>query len=364
MMRLFQSALNARTEESFKEHKEDMFKDTTYKKYPQWEKHLKENYFQDAQRVRSWALYIRYTERMTTHNSNTNNYVESSFRETKDNKFDRVKCFNLPELLSILMDHSASYKTKLADIGNNRVSNYRYNKSRYVGGKGEIKKEEIQDIEGGNFIVEDKKKNKFYNLNIFSGFCECGRGRTCGPCEHKNAVAYHFNVAGFSVIPEKDPLMRALWHYIAFGKTLKSHFYRGIKDTGKSIDVEQFIQERIEESKEDEEDMDISIPEPEANVEDVEVEEEEEEDYTQDEIDSFKDTWEQFGNKIIKEMESGKNIELKKSIKSVTKMMKKTMNSKKNTLIRQLIWFGKDQHKKRLKGKLQSAINVQPTAVK
>ena len=43
--------------------------------------------------------------------------------------------------------------------------------------------------------------------------------------------------------------------------------------------------------------------------------------------------------------------------------MKKSMNSKTNTLIKQLIWFGKDQHKKRLKGKLRSAINVQPTAV-
>ena len=106
--------------------------------------------------------------------------------------------------------------------------------------------------------------------------------------------------------------------------------------------------------------MDISIPEP----EDLEVEDEEEEGFTQDDIDSFKDTWEQFGNKILKEMEiGGNNKELKKSIKSVTKTMKKSMNSKTNTLIKQLIWFGKDQHKKRLKGKLRSAINVQPTAV-
>ena len=63
-------------------------------------------------------------------------------------------------------------------------------------------------------------------------------------------------------------------------------------------------------------------------------------------------------------MESGgKNTELKRSIKSVAKIMKKTMKSQTNTLIQQLIWFGKDQHKKRLKGKLRSAINVQPTAV-
>ena len=114
MMGVFQSALYARTEESFLQCKEDIFEDATGKKYPQWEEHLKKNYFQNTQRIRSWALYVRYTEKMATHNNNTNNYVETSFRETKDNQFDRIKCFNLPELLSVLMDHSTSYKTKLA----------------------------------------------------------------------------------------------------------------------------------------------------------------------------------------------------------------------------------------------------------
>ena len=62
--------------------------------------------------------------------------------------------------------------------------------------------------------------------------------------EDKNNWAYHFNIAGFSVITEKDPLMQAMWHYIAYGVTLPNHYYRGLKDTGKSVDVEEFIMEK------------------------------------------------------------------------------------------------------------------------
>ena len=53
--------------------------------------------------------------------------------------------------------------------------------------------------------------------------------------------------------------MRALWHYIAYGVTLPNHYYRGLKDTGKSVDVEEFIMEKIEESHV--EDMNISSAE-------------------------------------------------------------------------------------------------------
>ena len=73
------------------------------------------------------------------------------------------------------MDQSSSYKTKLTDIGNNRLSHYKYNKSKYAGGKGDIKKDEIQDIGGGNFIVEDKKKKHFFKLNVFQGIASAIR---------------------------------------------------------------------------------------------------------------------------------------------------------------------------------------------
>ena len=113
-----------------------------------------------------------------------------------------------------------------------------------------IGKEDIYSINGGNYIVNEEEKNgkeMFYRLNIYSGFCECGKGKNCGPCKHKNAVAHHFQVSGFCVLPETDPHMQEMWHYITFGKTLENHWYRRLHD-GKetSIDVETFISERLE----------------------------------------------------------------------------------------------------------------------
>ena len=85
--------------------------------------------------------------------------------------------------------------------------------------------------------------------------------------------------------------------------------------------------------------------------------------FSQEDIDSFRKTWEEFGMKIVNEMENGnRNEELKKSIESVTKVMKKSIKSKTNTLIKQLIWFGKDQ-KKLVKGKKRAKMNVQPTSL-
>ena len=120
--------------------------------------------------------------------------------------------------------------------------------------------------------------------------------------------------------------MRAMWHYIAYGVTMPNHYYRGLKDTGKSVDVEEFILERVKESHVEE--MNISSAEPSDNDQDEDFkddtdEEEKEEMFSPEDIASFKNTWEDFGIKIVNEMENGNtNQELKKSIESVTKIMK------------------------------------------
>ena len=272
----------ARTETQFKENKQSLFEDDLSEKYPNWKKHLEDSYFKSQLKIRAWAHYIRHEEKMPTHNDNTNNYVESSFRETKDNQFERTKCFNLPDLLRTLMDHSESYKTKLADLGNNRIANYKYNKSKHILQETKIKEKDITNIDGGNYIVKEERNGKefFYRLNMYSGYCECSKGKNCGPCVHKSSVAKHYKECGFSVIPETDPHMRAMWHYIAFGKTLSNHMHRSLNDEA-HIDVESFITERLEESEEDMEyeneneenyefeDMEQEQEQEETNIEDV-----------------------------------------------------------------------------------------------
>ena len=194
----------------------------------------------------------------------------------------------------------------------------------------------------------------FYRLNIYSGFCECGKGKNCGPCKHKNAVAHHFQVSGFSVLPETDPHMRAMWHYIAFGKTLENHWYRGLHD-GKetSIDVETFISERLENPS------DISTEETDVFFE-TETEpadqnsdnESEDDDDVKETIENFKDTWKKYGERIVSKLSKERpNLEILKAVKSATKVMMKSLKSQTKTLSDQLIWFGKPQHCKKVERK-------------
>ena len=54
---------------------------------------------------------------------------------------------------------------------------------------------------------------------------------------------------------------------------------------------------------------------------------------------------------------------LLKAVKSANKVLKKSVNSQSKTVTKQLVWFGKEQHSKIVRGKVRASINVQPTAV-
>ena len=70
-------------------------------------------------------------------------------------------------------------------------------------------------------------------------------GSTCAPCKHKAAVATHFGRASFSVTPTADPCQRALYHFIALGKTMPAHCYRNTGDPSSEPDFEAFIKAHI-----------------------------------------------------------------------------------------------------------------------
>ena len=162
--------------------------------------------------------------------------------------------------------------------------------------------------------------------------------------------------------------MRALWHYIAYGETLPSHMYRGLHDKSKVLDVEQFVTDKVAESQlSDMEENDYFEDQDDRNQDDEsfeDVDNEESEDFSEVDITMFKMIWEDFGDKIVKEMELSKNnSDLKKAVRSVTKKMEQTMTSKTSTLINQLIWFGKEQNAKRERGRVMGKINVKPLTV-
>ena len=69
---------------------------------------------------------------LPTRGSNTNNYCEASMKLTKEKQFNRIRTFNLVELLQVLCDDSALYVTKLVEIGNGRDSALKQAKSKAI----------------------------------------------------------------------------------------------------------------------------------------------------------------------------------------------------------------------------------------
>ena len=93
--------------------------DEISKLYPQFVEHIAKLY---GKRIETWALFYRLENNLPTRGSNTNNYCEASMKLTKEKQFNRIRTFNLVELLQVLCDDSALYVTKLVEIGNGRDS--------------------------------------------------------------------------------------------------------------------------------------------------------------------------------------------------------------------------------------------------
>ena len=150
--------------------------------------------------------------------------------EEKTVKFNRTKAFNLAELLDVLLDDSAYYKKRLLDVGNGRLGAFHNSKSRYILEKNiTIREDQITEISDSKFIVTSEKDAQvFYQVDMISGLCDCQAGLNRGPCKHKDAIAKYFNIAEFSVLPESDINIRALYHFIAHGTVCDDTWYRDL----------------------------------------------------------------------------------------------------------------------------------------
>ena len=96
---------------------EVLLEDTICQKYPHYISRIEDDLMP---KQREWSISARNHENAPTHGCNTNNYVEVSFRITKDEQFGRTKCINICEALEPLLDNSEHYSKKCIDCGNCR----------------------------------------------------------------------------------------------------------------------------------------------------------------------------------------------------------------------------------------------------
>ena len=146
------------------------------------------------------------------------------------------------------------------------------------------------DLGESKYLVESETTDdKWYMCDMKSGYCTCPVGGNCSPCKHKSAVSKHFQEAHFTVAPSHDSRQRALYHYIALGKTLPAHMYRSSGDDCSVEDIEHFIKEKLSVEEKNNDYETRQDEEIEENENQIEVEENPIEDEIKDEIENQSD---------------------------------------------------------------------------
>jgi hypothetical protein len=225
LLNLFKRVLYAEDDGELSERLEDMYADPICLKYPQYQSHLMVDTFP---KMKAWSLSHRISQKLPTSNNNTNNIVEASFRYTKEDQFNRHKAYNLPDLLSILLDESEFYAFKCVDAGNNRIESWLRNcHSKYISKLPDIDPDRIRQLGEHTYLVpSETDPDRSYLVDMDMRLCSCPMGQLRGPCKHKRIVAMSKMVPSFDVLPTKHPLMRQKFMYLG---------------TGTNIDIDWFL---------------------------------------------------------------------------------------------------------------------------
>ena len=126
---MFRQLVYSDTERLFDSALTEMTADELYAKNPQFKKHIETDVLPKKDQ---WSLLYRVKEKLPTSSVNTTNYVESTFRWTKETQFNRHRAYNLLDLLRIVMDDSQYHARRCIDMANNTLtSRLKNQKSRY-----------------------------------------------------------------------------------------------------------------------------------------------------------------------------------------------------------------------------------------
>ena len=366
-MAKFRKLLYAKNLQDYEREMESFLSDPVVQKYENFVSHMRKNYFG---RKEKWAMHVRHDLKLPTNNNQTNNLCESSFRILKDILFQRVRCFNLPDLTEMLLTDDHSYfKTKLIDVGNGRFSNAVHNRSAAQLSRCTYTQDQVVFICDKMYMVESQtQEDTYYLVDMRLNFCECAAGSSKGSCKHKVAVMKHFNCAELAVIPVNDYRARALYHYVATGQRLDSSHYRELTQVEVPDDIDQYIEDHRTEEHQDpavleelelrDNDDDYVCSENDSDDDDLPVvsDRESDEEDSEELWAEYKRIQEIFENKL-KDGIHDKNF--RKCFKKYTSNVQKVANSQPENMKQHLYAFGQSLGK----SKRGSRIPVQTTAV-
>ena len=148
------------------------------KKYPNYLMHIESQW----SRRREWAVCYRI--HLLTRGNQTNNYAEAGIRIVKELVFNRVKAYNINQMLSFITEcFELYYIRKLLSFAHNRVD--RYISLKYQGMKSAgICVDHIQKLENENtFLVNSQSHHDIkYLVDMNLGVCSYIGGQDGSPC--------------------------------------------------------------------------------------------------------------------------------------------------------------------------------------
>ena len=194
-----------------------MFKDKTVRKYKNYIEHVKLEYLPC---IKLWALHHRLN--LPIHGMLTNNITESAIKQSKEQVFQRIKSFNIPQTLDfILTRYEQMYEIKLTLIASNRSSGF--HKRGYIHdpkkGPDATKVTKIENTMGIFKVPSEFTENKYYVVNLKLGVCQCESGKWGATCKHQNVAAYVAKEQSANVIPVNNPNMRKKIFTLATGNS-------------------------------------------------------------------------------------------------------------------------------------------------
>ena len=229
LFNLFKRVLYTETTDEYNKNVDNMKASDVYNKYENFKAHMEDGILP---RKAEWSLRERYEKQLPTHNQNTSNYVEYSFRMTKDIQFNRLKAYNLTDLVDIILDDSKLYSRRCIDVSHNRNYHlFTYQKSKYIFNESRIELDEIIQLSETQYLVPSETvEDKLYQVDMESGLCECFQGFLKGPCKHKASVAKKYKVKNFDILPHENEKMRSFYYFLGTGVQKENTWFRPLME--------------------------------------------------------------------------------------------------------------------------------------
>ena len=193
-------------------------------------------YFDDNLWPQREAWCKAYRAKLPVRGNHTQNYAESQFLVLKQEIAQRVKGYNINELIEMItgpLDNH--YQNRLLSVANGSFSGV-YS-DRFKGfdiAKDSKMLSETEVIDPSKLIYRVPSASvsgKYYDVDMNAAFRTCPVGTDGSPCKHQFAIFCKFNISSLNFLPYSSAEIRKLYAEVAQGFSMPLCYYRGLQES-------------------------------------------------------------------------------------------------------------------------------------